>query len=99
MTKATDSEDAWIKEQERKAAQEKADAALAAETRELRAQQMRAICKQVNCEPQFCEQTFEDVVIDRCLTCGGVWLDPGELEKVTADDASSGGFLSFLRKR
>lgn len=98
MTQATSGEDAWIKDQERMAAQERKDAVVQAETRELRAQQMRAICKQTNCEPQFCEQTFEDVAIDRCLTCGGVWLDPGELEKLTADDAPS-GFLSFLRKK
>ena len=26
--------------------------------------------------------TFEDVAVDRCSECGGIWLDPGELEVI-----------------
>ena len=40
------------------------------------------------CETKLVEEDFRDIVIDRCPTCGGVWLDPGELEKVASDDAS-----------
>ncbi len=40
------------------------------------------------CETKLVEEDFRDLVIDRCPTCGGVWLDPGELEKVASDDAS-----------
>lgn len=29
------------------------------------------------------EVRHEEVVIDRCETCGGVWLDAGELELLT----------------
>ncbi len=25
---------------------------------------------------------WDDIVIDRCPKCGGIWLDPGELEKI-----------------
>ncbi len=25
---------------------------------------------------------WDDIVIDRCMSCGGIWLDPGELEKI-----------------
>jgi Zn-finger nucleic acid-binding protein len=25
---------------------------------------------------------WDDIVIDRCEKCGGIWLDPGELEKI-----------------
>jgi len=25
---------------------------------------------------------WDDIVIDRCPGCGGIWLDPGELEKI-----------------
>jgi len=25
---------------------------------------------------------WDDIVIDRCTKCGGIWLDPGELEKI-----------------
>ena len=40
------------------------------------------------CETKLVEEDFRDIVIDRCPTCGGVWFDPGELEKVTSDDAA-----------
>lgn len=29
------------------------------------------------------ELKFEEVLIDRCDKCGGVWLDSGELEQLT----------------
>ena len=32
----------------------------------------------------------DDIEVDVCLTCGGVWLDPGELEALK--DKSKGGF-------
>ena len=25
---------------------------------------------------------WDDIIIDRCEKCGGIWLDPGELEKI-----------------
>jgi Zn-finger nucleic acid-binding protein len=25
---------------------------------------------------------WDDIIIDRCPKCGGIWLDPGELEKI-----------------
>lgn len=28
------------------------------------------------------EKTFESVRVDVCLTCRGIWLDPGELEQL-----------------
>lgn len=31
------------------------------------------------------EVVRRDVAIDRCRRCGGVWLDPGELERLVAD--------------
>ena len=40
------------------------------------------------CETKLVKEDFRDIVIDRCPTCGGVWFDPGELEKVAGDDAS-----------
>ncbi len=39
------------------------------------------------CEPKLIEEAFRDILIDRCPSCGGVWLDPGELEKISSDDA------------
>jgi hypothetical protein len=40
------------------------------------------------CETKLVEEAFRDILIDRCPTCSGVWLDPGELEKVSSDDSA-----------
>ena len=40
------------------------------------------------------ESKFEDVSIDTCEKCGGVWLDSGELEQLTKHE--KGGWLSGL---
>jgi uncharacterized protein (DUF983 family) len=40
-------------------------------------------------DEKLVEEAFRDILIDRCPRCGGVWLDPGELEKVSKED--SGG--------
>ena len=46
-----------------------------------------------------CEGTLEAVIVDKveidvCNTCGGAWLDAGELEQLSKRE--SGGFLSKL---
>jgi hypothetical protein len=40
------------------------------------------------CETRLVDEAYRDVVIQRCPTCRGVWLVPGELEKVSHDEAS-----------
>ena len=40
------------------------------------------------------EGKFEEVTIDTCEKCGGVWLDSGELEQITKKD--QGGWFSRL---
>jgi Zn-finger nucleic acid-binding protein len=42
------------------------------------------------------EVRHDEVVIDRCDTCGGVWLDAGELELLTKHN--EGGWFSRFRK-
>ncbi len=50
------------------------------------------------CEGKLVQEDFRDLVIDRCHSCGGVWLDPGELQKIATDDPSIvRGFLDFFR--
>jgi len=44
------------------------------------------------CDGTLSEITFDDVQIDRCNKCNGVWLDSGELERLIAKDES--GWLS-----
>jgi hypothetical protein len=48
------------------------------------------------------EQQVEDVKIDECPQCGGVWLDRGELDQLTRVNRArgvSGGVLGSLFKR
>jgi uncharacterized protein with PIN domain len=46
------------------------------------------------CDGTLRESKVEDVSIDTCEKCGGVWLDSGELEQLTKRE--SGGFFSRL---
>lgn len=48
------------------------------------------------CDGTLVEISFEDVQIDRCNKCQGVWLDAGELERLTGQEAS--GWLSRLKR-
>ena len=47
------------------------------------------------CDGSLNESKVEDVAIDVCDKCGGVWLDSGELEQLTKREGS-GGFLSRI---
>ena len=38
------------------------------------------------CDGTLKESKFEEVPIDTCDKCGGVWLDSGELEQLTQTD-------------
>ena len=46
------------------------------------------------CDGNLSETKFEEVSIDTCDKCGGVWLDSGELEQLTRKE--KGGWLSRL---
>ncbi len=46
------------------------------------------------CDGNLLESKFEEVSIDTCEKCGGVWLDSGELEQLTRRE--SGGWLDRL---
>ena len=41
------------------------------------------------CDGSLKPTTFEEVEVDVCGKCGGIWLDAGELEKLTKKDSSS----------
>ncbi len=41
------------------------------------------------CDGSLKESKFEEVMIDTCDKCGGVWLDLGELEQLTKKDTDS----------
>lgn len=40
------------------------------------------------CDGSLMESTFEEVQIDTCEKCGGVWLDSGELQQLTHKEKS-----------
>src|SRR5215208_5285486 len=46
------------------------------------------------CDGSLKESKFEEVSIDTCEKCGGVWLDSGELEQLTQKE--KGGWFSRL---
>jgi uncharacterized protein with PIN domain len=46
------------------------------------------------CGSELSEVQFRDVKVDKCFTCGGVYLDDGELEQLTG---KPGWFESMLR--
>lgn len=47
------------------------------------------------CDGTLKEAKVEEVMVDSCEKCGGVWLDSGELEKLTAGEHES-SWLSRL---
>jgi uncharacterized protein len=54
------------------------------------------------CGGDLKEQHVDDVKIDECQDCHGVWLDPGELDqlrRVNRARGVSGGVLGSLFKR
>lgn len=51
------------------------------------------------CDGTLTEVALDDVLIDRCTKCEGVWLDAGELERLTdrEQQGEQGGWFSRLR--
>ncbi len=41
-----------------------------------------------NCQTPMREREKDDVIMDICPNCRGVWLDAGELEKLTVSEHS-----------
>ncbi|HXG21104.1 MAG TPA: zf-TFIIB domain-containing protein [Methylomirabilota bacterium] len=80
------------KEQE---ALEKARQRLAAE--ELERQRAGSVLRCPKCDARLEEVSFQEIQVDRCTGCQGVWLDPGELERVTARETQ--GWLTHVWRR
>jgi Zn-finger nucleic acid-binding protein len=45
------------------------------------------------CGMQLEEIPLDDVRVDKCLSCEGLWLDKGELEVIRQED---GGFIGTI---
>ena len=48
------------------------------------------------CDGRLHEKTFDEVRIDQCDRCHGVWLDAGELEQIVREESSPGRWLKVL---
>ena len=48
------------------------------------------------CDGRLHEVVLDEVHIDRCDRCEGVWLDSGELEHITSQEKAPGRWLSAL---
>ncbi len=57
---------------------------------------VKAKCPQKGCDCDMKEVDFEDVKIDVCDTCGGVWLDAGELAQIMNKEQNKSGWFSRL---
>ncbi|MBI3059306.1 MAG: zf-TFIIB domain-containing protein [Deltaproteobacteria bacterium] len=49
------------------------------------------------CGEPLKERRFQKILIDQCTACGGIWLDPGELEEVAGRE--EGSWLGKLWQR
>lgn len=47
------------------------------------------------CDGSLKESKFEEVLIDTCEKCGGVWLDSGELEQLRKKETGGGWFSRY----
>ena len=48
------------------------------------------------CTGSLHAETYDEVNIDRCDTCGGIWLDAGELEQIIRTESGSGRWFHAL---
>jgi len=51
------------------------------------------------CDGSLEETKVDEVLIDTCNKCGGVWLDSGELETLTTGGKEGSGWLKRLWNR
>jgi Zn-finger nucleic acid-binding protein len=79
-----------------KEALEKTRQRAAVEERERQKQASYMRCPK--CGEKLEEITFQEIQVDRCPGCGGVWLDPGELERLNTKE-SQGWLASLWRSR
>jgi hypothetical protein len=62
-------------------------------------QALKEICHMrcPKCGEPLKERSFQKILIDQCTGCGGIWLDPGELEDVA--EREKGSWLGKLWQR
>ena len=48
------------------------------------------------CTVKLHADSYDEVEINRCDNCGGIWLDAGELEQIIAEESGSGRWFHAL---
>jgi Zn-finger nucleic acid-binding protein len=48
------------------------------------------------CDGRLHMRTFDEVSIDQCDKCQGIWLDSGELEQIVGKESSTGRWLNVF---
>jgi hypothetical protein len=48
------------------------------------------------CDGRLHQRTFDDVNIDQCDRCHGIWLDSGELEQIVGQESGPGRWLKVF---
>jgi len=89
--KPSRNEDEYFARQEKELLeQQRAAAAAAAAEAERRSHHMKC----PKCGHDLATMDYEGISIDRCTSCAGIWLDPGELEQLR--DLKDGNMLSRM---
>ena len=98
--KSSKSEDEFIAKEEAEKVKRLQDK-LQQEEEEKERAEIKATCymRCPKCGGQLEAIMFKGVEIDHCTSCGGVWLDEGELEKLAGTEDSNviGDILSFFK--
>ncbi|MEW6280853.1 MAG: zf-TFIIB domain-containing protein [Candidatus Eremiobacterota bacterium] len=95
--KAPNKEDDFFRKQEEEQRRKHAEELRAREAEE-EAKRLKELhyMRCPKCGQQLVEETHEEIDVDRCSACGGVWLDAGELEQLNKKEQ---GFFSRWFKR
>jgi ribosomal protein L37AE/L43A len=48
------------------------------------------------CDGRLHQRTFDEVSIDQCDHCHGIWLDAGELEQIVREESSANRWLKVF---
>src|SRR4051812_205974 len=48
------------------------------------------------CDGQLYETDYDNIKVDVCDKCTGVWLDPGEMAQIAAKEEQGGGWFGKL---
>lgn len=48
------------------------------------------------CDGRLHQKTYDEVTIDQCNRCEGIWLDAGELQQIVGEESGAGRWLKVF---